>query len=179
MPGFYATEIPAAPRRGRRLRRPREDHAHRRSRRSPYGDPGSVALVDAGDRRSVGGIPEVVIDGETGLLFPAEDEKGLADAIARLSRVGGAPRKNSARNGYDRAIAEFSPERTWESSSEKSSPTPARDYALDPSGQSTRTIVRKDSFRRWHGAVEPALRARRAGARNARAGSVVSCFELA
>ena len=58
----------------------------------------------------VGGIPEVVIDGETGLLFPAEDEKGLADAIARLL-ASAELREKLARNGYDRAIAEFSPER--------------------------------------------------------------------
>lgn len=58
----------------------------------------------------VGGIPEVVVDGETGLLFPAEDEKALADAIARLL-ASNELRARLARNGYDRAIAEFSPER--------------------------------------------------------------------
>ena len=32
----------------------------------------------------IGGIPEVVIDGETGLLFPAEDSDALAGCIKRL-----------------------------------------------------------------------------------------------
>jgi colanic acid/amylovoran biosynthesis glycosyltransferase len=58
----------------------------------------------------VGGIPEVVVDGETGLLFPAENENALADAIARLLASEGL-RARLAENGYDRAIAEFSPER--------------------------------------------------------------------
>ena len=33
---------------------------------------------------SVGGIPEVVVDGETGLLVPPRDPEALAAAIARL-----------------------------------------------------------------------------------------------
>ncbi|MBF0122319.1 MAG: glycosyltransferase family 4 protein [Candidatus Omnitrophica bacterium] len=32
----------------------------------------------------VGGIPEVVVDGETGILVPSRDSKALADAIIRL-----------------------------------------------------------------------------------------------
>ena len=36
---------------------------------------------------SVGGVPEVVSDGETGLLVPAGDMFGLAEALARLLRV--------------------------------------------------------------------------------------------
>ena len=34
---------------------------------------------------SVGGLPEVAIDGETGLLFPVGDVDGLAAALARLA----------------------------------------------------------------------------------------------
>jgi glycosyltransferase involved in cell wall biosynthesis len=48
----------------------------------------------------VGGIPEVVIDGETGLLVPSQDPPGLAAAIRRLAgnpdlrhRLGGAGRE--------------------------------------------------------------------------------------
>jgi len=35
---------------------------------------------------SVGGVPEVVTDGETGLLVPAEDPSALAEAIIRLAK---------------------------------------------------------------------------------------------
>jgi glycosyltransferase involved in cell wall biosynthesis len=56
----------------------------------------------------VGGIPEVVIDGETGLLFPPENEKALAEAIARLL-ASDELRAGLASRGYDRAIEEFSP----------------------------------------------------------------------
>jgi glycosyltransferase involved in cell wall biosynthesis len=56
----------------------------------------------------VGGIPEVVTDGETGLLFAAEDADALAGAIARLL-ASEELRKTLAENGYRRAIEEFSP----------------------------------------------------------------------
>jgi glycosyltransferase involved in cell wall biosynthesis len=35
---------------------------------------------------AVGGVPDVVADGETGLLVNREDERALAEAIARLAR---------------------------------------------------------------------------------------------
>jgi starch synthase len=54
----------------------------------------------------VGGIPEVVDDGETGLLVPADDPAALAEALnaviadpARADAMGAAGRK--------RAVAEF------------------------------------------------------------------------
>jgi glycosyltransferase involved in cell wall biosynthesis len=34
----------------------------------------------------VSGVPELVRDGETGLLVPSDDPRALADAIARLAR---------------------------------------------------------------------------------------------
>jgi len=34
----------------------------------------------------VGGIPDVVVDGETGLLIPAQDEAAMADALLKLLR---------------------------------------------------------------------------------------------
>ena len=60
-----------------------------------------------------GGIPEVVVDGETGLLVPPHDEPALADAILRV--LGDAPlaaRLGSA--GYQRVAREFSVERMVE-----------------------------------------------------------------
>jgi glycosyltransferase involved in cell wall biosynthesis len=32
----------------------------------------------------IGGIPEIVIDGETGILVPPDDSAGLIDALVRL-----------------------------------------------------------------------------------------------
>ncbi len=57
-----------------------------------------------------GGIPEVVLDGETGLLVPARDHRRMADAIVRLLRDRGL-RERLARAGLDRVRAEFSVER--------------------------------------------------------------------
>jgi starch synthase len=58
----------------------------------------------------VGGIPEVVADGETGLLVPPENPAALADAISALLND---PDRASAMGaaGRVRAVAEFS----WES----------------------------------------------------------------
>jgi alpha-maltose-1-phosphate synthase len=55
----------------------------------------------------VGGIPEVVSDGETGLLVPPDDPAALADALNALL---GDPGRADAmgRAGRQRAIAEFS-----------------------------------------------------------------------
>jgi glycosyltransferase involved in cell wall biosynthesis len=58
----------------------------------------------------VGGIPEVVADGETGLIFPVEDADALADCIARLF-ASDELRARLAENGYERSLAEFSPEK--------------------------------------------------------------------
>ncbi len=55
---------------------------------------------------AVGGIPEVVRDGETGLLVPPGDPAALAEAINVL--VGDAERAAAmGRAGRDRAVAEF------------------------------------------------------------------------
>jgi starch synthase len=55
---------------------------------------------------ATGGIPEVVADGETGLLVPPDDPTSLASALNELARD---PDRAAAmgRTGRDRAIAEF------------------------------------------------------------------------
>jgi alpha-maltose-1-phosphate synthase len=56
---------------------------------------------------AVGGIPEVVADGQTGLLVPAGDEAALASAINALIRDPARAAELGAR-GRARAVAEFS-----------------------------------------------------------------------
>jgi alpha-maltose-1-phosphate synthase len=59
---------------------------------------------------AVGGIPEVVADGTTGLLVPPDDERALADAINSLIADPARAAELGAR-GRARAVAEFS----WDS----------------------------------------------------------------
>jgi alpha-maltose-1-phosphate synthase len=59
---------------------------------------------------AVGGIPEVVADGTTGLLVPPDDERALADAINALIADPARATELGAR-GRARAVAEFS----WDS----------------------------------------------------------------
>jgi L-malate glycosyltransferase len=60
-----------------------------------------------------GGIPEVVVDGVTGLLVPVNDEPALADAIVRALRDD-ALRARLGEAGRARAAQEFSVERMVE-----------------------------------------------------------------
>lgn len=62
---------------------------------------------------SVGGVPDVVSDGRTGLLVPPRDPRALAQAIEKLlldeglrSRLGGAAREASGRFSGDRLVAD-------------------------------------------------------------------------
>jgi glycosyltransferase involved in cell wall biosynthesis len=62
---------------------------------------------------SVGGLPEIVADGETGLVVPPSDAEALADAIVSLA--GDLPRAASmGEQGRARALTEFTPERCVE-----------------------------------------------------------------
>ena len=78
----------------------------------------------------VAGIPEVILDGETGLVVPAGDRLALASAIESLlidpelrARIGGAARKkvesDLARDECSRAVAQ----RFWEMTLAGGAPT--------------------------------------------------------
>jgi L-malate glycosyltransferase len=60
-----------------------------------------------------GGIPEVVADGETGLLVPARDPRSLAGAIVRLLKDDGL-RAEMARRAFERVQSQFSADRMVE-----------------------------------------------------------------
>jgi starch synthase len=81
---------------------------------------------------AVGGIPEVVADGSTGLLVPPDDEVALADAINALMADPALAAELGAR-GRARAVAEFS----WDSIAAQT----AALYAslVTPAGQTPRT----------------------------------------
>ena len=62
---------------------------------------------------AVGGLPEIVADGETGLVVPPADVAALAEAIVELA--GNLPRAAEMGSaGRVRALAEFTPERCVE-----------------------------------------------------------------
>ena len=59
---------------------------------------------------SVGGLPEIVADGETGLVVPSADADALADAMVALA--GNLPRASAMGSaGRERALSAFTPER--------------------------------------------------------------------
>ena len=62
---------------------------------------------------AIGGIPELVLEGETGLLFPAGDRDALADRLRRLwtDRAGAAEMGRAARA---RVESEYGPEKHYE-----------------------------------------------------------------
>lgn len=62
---------------------------------------------------AVGGLPEIVADGETGLVVPPADAQALASAIVELA--GDLPRAaEMGRAGRTRALTRFTPERCVE-----------------------------------------------------------------
>jgi len=57
----------------------------------------------------VGGVPEMVDDGESGLLVESEDEDGLADCLTRI--LDDQPLSlRMGRRGHDIALERFTPE---------------------------------------------------------------------
>lgn len=58
---------------------------------------------------SVGGIPDIITDGEDGLLIPAKSERDLADAIELLLKENKL-RKKIGESAYKKAISIHSPE---------------------------------------------------------------------
>ena len=76
-----------------------------------------LAIIEAMAKRlpvvatSVGGVPEVVDDGQTGLLVRAEDHDAIAEAITRLASDVDL-RKTMGARGYERAHEHFSIEQT-------------------------------------------------------------------
>jgi starch synthase len=58
----------------------------------------------------VGGIPELVVDGQTGLVVPPEDPPALAAALESLARDP-ERRRDLGRRGRERAETEFSADR--------------------------------------------------------------------
>ena len=57
---------------------------------------------------SVGAVPEVVADGESGLIVPPRDQRALSSAMARVIKLPEETREAFGRAGYDRVVSEFS-----------------------------------------------------------------------
>jgi len=80
-------------------------------------EPFGRAIVEAmaGERPVVatrsGGVPEIVIEGETGLLVPPGDDRELALALGRLAESEGL-RRRMGRAGRERAMRLFDVDRT-------------------------------------------------------------------
>lgn len=61
----------------------------------------------------IGGIPELVLDGETGLLFEPGNRQDLAEKLDRIRRDAGL-RRELGRRAWERARSEFTPERHYQ-----------------------------------------------------------------
>ena len=61
---------------------------------------------------SVGGVPELVLDGETGILVPPRDVPGLSQAIESLLEEPDIAHQ-MGNKGYEYVHQEFSHEKMW------------------------------------------------------------------
>ena len=59
---------------------------------------------------AVGAVPEIVSDGESGLIVPPRDHEALADAMAQMMEFPDETRQSLGRAGYDFLLSEFSRE---------------------------------------------------------------------
>lgn len=85
---------------------------HTSSEPEPFGRTLIEAMASARPvvATAAGGVPEVVSDGETGVLVPPRDARALADAIRRLAED--APlRDKLGRAGRERAVTRFGADR--------------------------------------------------------------------
>ena len=57
---------------------------------------------------SVGAVPEVVADGESGLIVPPRDRRALSGAMAGMIKLPEETRRAFGRAGYDRVVSEYS-----------------------------------------------------------------------
>jgi glycosyltransferase involved in cell wall biosynthesis len=107
------------------------------SRREAFG----IVLLEAAACRKpvvasrVGGIPEVIEDGRTGLLVPPEDVQALADAILRIYREPGEASR-LAQNLHDHVKSSF----TWQNAARRylvlgTAGCPAQDSSMRAAGQ--------------------------------------------
>ena len=81
-----------------------------RSKRRESRSPRRCSPSSQSSLTDVGGIPDVVVDGETGILVPSEDPDALARAIAELIDDP-ARRAEMGRAGRRRAVERFTADR--------------------------------------------------------------------
>jgi glycosyltransferase involved in cell wall biosynthesis len=92
----------------------------------------SHALPCVGTR--VGGIPEIIVDGETGVLVPPDDSSALADALVRIleqpdyaASLGAAGRRRvETELNWDKVVERMAPA-IHEAAERVTSPTPPRE----------------------------------------------------
>ena len=57
---------------------------------------------------NVGGIPEMIIDGETGILVPHDDQAEFVNALIELINMDDSQRMEIGKNAYNYAMENYS-----------------------------------------------------------------------